>query len=95
MGSIPASMAQLVIRIGRSRLAAPSTAAARADSPPRRRSSANVTSRIAFAIATPIAMMAPMNDWIFKFEPVNHKASSTPAMTAGAVETVASASRTD
>ena len=67
IGSMPAIMAQVVIRIGRSRLPAPSTAAAVADWPRRagRRLSANVTSRMALAIATPTAMIAPMNDWMF------------------------------
>ena len=66
MGSMPAIMAQVVMRIGRSRLAAPSTAAvAPPRSPWRRRLSANVTSRMALAIATPTAMIAPMNDWMF------------------------------
>jgi len=62
IGIMPAIIARLVIKMGRKRLCAPSTAAASAAAPPRRLRSANVTRRIAFATATPIAMIAPMND---------------------------------
>ena len=66
MGNMPAIMAQVVIRIGRK-------PAGRALDGRRRRParpaaagfSANVTSRMALAIATPTAMIAPMNDWMF------------------------------
>ena len=40
--------------------------------------SANVTSRIAFATATPIAMIAPMNDCTFSVVPVMSSATMTP-----------------
>jgi hypothetical protein len=55
-------MAMLVIRIGLMRVFAPWIADAIAELPAHRYSSANVTSKIAFATATPMAMMAPMND---------------------------------
>ena len=61
-GSMPAIMARLVIRIGRTRLAAPSTAACAAVAPSRRRCSANVTTKMPLAMATPTAMIAPMKD---------------------------------
>ena len=61
----------------------------------RRRLSANVTSRIALAIATPTAMIAPMNDWMFSVVPVRKSITTTPAIAAGAVETVTSDSRHD
>ena len=41
--------------------------------PARRACSANVTSRIAFATATPIAMIAPMNDCTFSVVPVSQQ----------------------
>ena len=72
MGSMPAIMAQVVIRIGtqpapcaldRRRVAASPRPTLRVGA--RRRLSANVTSRIALAIATPTAMIAPMKDWMF------------------------------
>ena len=45
--------------------------------------SANVTSRIALAMATPIAMIAPMNDWMLSVVPVSQSISTTPAITRG------------
>ena len=104
-----AMVVKLVIRIGRSRRLAPSNAASRAVIPaaadataagtpsgPRRRlCSANVTSRMALAVAIPTAMIAPMNDWMFSVEPVSHSINTTPATTAGAVDTDTKASRND
>src|SRR5258708_31353463 len=52
IGNMPAIIAQLVIRIGRSRLDAPATAASGTLAPPIRSRSAKVTSRIALATAT-------------------------------------------
>ncbi len=92
---MPAIIARLVMRIGRSRLAAPSTAAAFASAPARRARSAKVTSRIAFAIATPTAMIAPMNDWMFSVVPVSRSATTVPAITAGVVDVTISASLND
>ena len=57
--------------------------------------SANVTSRIAFATATPIAMMAPMNDCTLTVVRVASSISTTPASTAGTVEMTTNASRSD
>ena len=74
IGSMPAIMARLVIRIGRSATGCPVTAAASAGCPPvRRLSSANVTSRIALATATPMAMIAPMNDCRLSVVPVSEQ----------------------
>ena len=83
---MPAIMAKLVIRIGRRRCLAPSSAACRESAPWRRAFSAKVTSKMAFAVATPMAMIAPMNDWMFIVVPVASKASDTPASTAGAAD---------
>ena len=62
IGSMPAIIAQLVIRIGPQPADGAVGRRLGGSQPSRRRFSANVTSRIAFAIATPIAMIAPMND---------------------------------
>ena len=95
IGIMPAIMAALVIRTGRMRRA-PRRWRSAAEIPPCRRDcSANVTSRIAFATATPIAMMAPMNDWTFSVVPVSQRTTTTPASTAGTVETTTKASRSD
>ena len=93
IGIMPAIIAKLVIRIGRKRLAAPSTAASASAVPETRLRSANVTSKIAFATATPIAMIAPMNDCRLSVVRVIQSVSTTPAMTAGIVRTTASDSR--
>ena len=50
---------------------------------------------MAFATATPIAMMAPMNDCTFSVVPVTQQRQATPASTAGTVDTTTSASRAD
>lgn len=62
MGIMPVIMAALVIKMGRNLLCAASTAASPAWPLFTRFLSANVVRRIAFATATPMAMMAPMND---------------------------------
>ena len=42
---------------------------------------------MALATATPMAMIAPMKDWMLSVVPVSQSMSTTPAMTAGAVAT--------
>jgi len=92
---MPAIIAALVIRIGRRRSRTAWTPAWAADCPAWRALSANVISRIAFAVATPMAMMAPMKDWTLSVVPVIQSAVATPAITAGTVDTTARASQTD
>ena len=65
MGIIPKIIAAAVIRMARTRLWPPSTAASLEFFPYLRLNSEKVTNRIAFATATPIAMMAPINDCTF------------------------------
>ena len=93
-GNMPASMAQARHQIGRKRLRAPPRPPA-ACAPSCRVRSANVTSKMAFAMATPTAIIAPMNDWMLSVEPQSHNASATPAITAGTADTAMIASRTD
>ena len=64
IGSIPAIIAKLVIKTARSRLKDPPKVPSQASPSSRPRFCEKSTSRIALAIATPIAMIAPMNDWI-------------------------------
>ena len=59
IGIMPAIIAALVIRIGRNRLRAPSMAASAELAPAVRLRSAKVTSKMAFATATPRLMIAP------------------------------------
>ena len=95
IGTMPAIMAQLVIKIGRSRARPASTPASPAAAPSVRCRSANVTSRIALATATPMAMIAPMNDWMLSVVRVASSISATPATTAGIVVSTMSACRSD
>ena len=57
MGIMPAIMAALVIRMGRMRSLTPWIPDSKEEAPLRRCCSANVTSRMAFAVPTPTAMM--------------------------------------
>ena len=63
--------------------------------PAARDRSANVAKRMAFAVATPRAMIAPMNDWRLSVVPVASSITATPASTAGTGATATSASRGD
>jgi hypothetical protein len=92
---MPAIMARLVIKTGRNRLRAPSTAASPAPAPVNRLRSAKVTSRMALATATPTAMMLPIADWILSVLPVSQSITTIPASTAGRVDNTARESRTD
>ena len=62
IGTMPNTMAAAVIKMARRRLLAPSRTASCSGLPSCRKRSANETSRIEFATAIPIAMIAPMND---------------------------------
>ena len=92
---MPAIIAALVISTGRMRDWAASIAVCSGDVPCTRACSANVTSRMAFATATPIAMIPPMNDCTFSVVPVTNSISTTPISTAGTVETTTNARRND
>ncbi len=83
MGTMPAIIAKLVIKIGRTRPAKPSSAACFLSAPARCARSANVTNKIAFETDTPTAMTAPMKLCKFSVSRVIHKAPTTPASTAG------------
>ena len=48
-----------------------------------------MTNKIEFATAIPIAMIAPMKDWILRVVPVAQSMSRTPQRTAGIVSTIA------
>ena len=50
---------------------------------------------MALAVATPMAMIVPMNDWMFSVVPVSARAATTPAITAGIAEAEIIASRSD
>jgi hypothetical protein len=71
-------MAAAVIRIAWSRLAAPSRAASITDRLSCRNRSAIVSSKIELATAMPIAMIAPVNDWMLSVVPVKSNMPATP-----------------
>ena len=50
---------------------------------------------MAFATATPMAMIAPMNDCTFSVVRVAASINTTPISTAGTVDTTTNASRSD
>ena len=60
-----------------------------------RKRSANVVSKMALAVATPMAMIRPTNDWMLSVVFVISNRIAAPAITAGTVESEAKASRTD
>jgi hypothetical protein len=95
IGVMPNTIAIAVIKIARKRLTAPSRAASNADWPSRRWRSAKLTNRIEFATAMPIAIIAPMNDSIFKVVPVIRNIRTTPQSTAGTVRMMDKAKRKD
>ncbi len=80
--------------IGRSRPLAAVIAAWSADMPSSSRwRLPKLTSMIAFETATPTAMIAPMNDSMFRVVLVTQSASTTPQRTAGTDATAVSARR--
>ena len=83
MGSMPMIIASAVMTIGRSRVQPASTAASAAVRPSSMRSLANVTSRIEFAVATPIDIIAPISDGTLKVLWVRNSAQTTPAKAPG------------
>jgi hypothetical protein len=95
MGIIPAIIARLVISTGRKRSAAADRAAETASAPFRRFCSAKVTSRIAFATATPMAIIVPMKLSRFSVVPVSKSIRMAPTSTAGALEMTIRARRKD
>ena len=95
IGIMPAIIAALVISTGRIRARAAWIAVSSGEPPWRRACSANVTSKIAFATATPMAMIAPMKDCTFNVVRVAASIRTTPINTAGTVETTTNASRND
>jgi hypothetical protein len=65
-GAVPRMNANDVIRIGRSRSRAPSSAASTSGFPSSSRAFANSTIRIAFFAARPISMMTPICEYTSK-----------------------------
>ena len=90
---MPTIIAAAVIRTGRNRVTPAERAASKALMPASRCSRAKVTSRIEFAEATPIAMMAPISEGTLSVVPVTNSKSRMPAPAPGSARITASGSR--
>src|SRR5580692_11172303 len=93
IGSIPTTIAAAVISTGRRRVVPADKAAWKALAPAWRCSRANVTSRIEFAEATPIAMIAPISDGTLSVVPVTNSINRIPAPAPGNARMTANGSR--
>ena len=95
MGTVPRIIAVAVIRIGRKRSRAPSTAARRTAAPARQWSSMKVVSSTEFDTETPMHMIEPMKDSMFKLVRDNTRMAATPQITPGTPPREISPSRKD
>ena len=83
MGTMPMIMARAVMQTGRKRVVPASTAASRASPVTRRRSLAKETTRMEFAVATPMHMIEPMRAGTESVVCVRKRKTTMPAMAAG------------
>src|SRR2546430_12357191 len=95
IGSIPMIMASAVMQTGRSRTEPALRAASKAESPARRWSSAKVMSRTLFAVATPKAMMLPINDGTLNVVWVTNSIHTMPHSAPGSAITITRGSSHD
>ena len=93
IGIMPTIIAAAVINTGRSRVVPADKAASKALCPARRYSRAKVTSKMEFAEATPIDMIAPMTDGTLRVVPVTNSNSKIPTPAPGKARMTASGSR--
>jgi hypothetical protein len=82
-GTMPKTIASVVIRIGRSRTRAACSRACVRSMPASRDRMAKSTSRMAFFVTSPISMTMPMMENMFSVEPKNSSASTTPISVSG------------
>ena len=80
---MPMIMASAVISTGRKRVKPASSAAAAASSPCAKPSRAKLTSRMLFAVAMPMHMMAPVSAGTDSVVPVMNSIQTMPASAAG------------
>ena len=80
---MPTIIAAAVISTGRSRVVPAESAASKALMPALRCSRAKVTSRIEFAEATPIAMIAPISEGTLRVVPVTNRMQQNACAGAG------------
>ena len=92
IGIMPMIIASAVISTGRMRVAPASSAATVGDAPSCWRWRANETSRILFAVATPMVMIAPVSAGTERVVPLMKSIQAMPASAAGSAATMMSAS---
>ncbi len=95
MGSIPIIMARAVINTGRNRVKPASSAASAAVSISGSCSFAKLTTRMLFAVATPIHMMDPVSAGTLTVVCVMNKNHTIPANAAGSAEIIMNGSSHD
>ncbi len=83
IGNMPTIIARAVIKTGLSRVDPAARAAARASSPSRRCSLAKVTTRMLFAVATPMHMIAPIRAGTLSVVWVRKRIQRMPASAPG------------
>ena len=94
IGNIPATSANVVIRIGRRRIAPASISAVRSDTPPCSRCHfAKSISRIAFFATIPASRITPISDIRLIVIPVIANAPNTPISDSGSERRIAIGSR--
>ncbi len=95
IGIIPMIIASAVINTGRMRVAPASSAALTGPSPSPMRCRANETTRMLFAVATPMVMMAPVIAGTLKVVAVRNSIQQIPASAAGSAVMMMKASTQD
>ena len=95
IGSMPSIMADAVIRTGRIRAYPADSIASRASGTAVRSSFANVTSRMLFAVATPIDMMEPISDGTLNVVSVTNNVHRMPAIAPGSAVRIMNGSSHD
>ena len=83
MGSIPRIMAVAVMITGRKRVRPAFSAAPTGSAPSRRRSIAKVTTRMLFAVATPMLIRVPISAGTLRVVPVTNSPQTIPASVPG------------
>ena len=92
---MPMIIASAVISTGRSRVTPASIAAVAASAPCRERSRAKLMTRMLFAVATPMHMIAPVSAGTDKVVPVTNSIQTMPAKAAGSAMMIMNGSSQD
>ncbi len=92
---MPMIIASAVMRTGRKRVKPASTAASMALRPRASSSFAKLTTRMLFAVATPMHMIAPVSDGTLKVVCVRNSIHTMPASAPGSAETMMNGSSHD